>query len=307
MDSLPAGSRATPSDPDPDDLACYGCGYLLRGLPREGQCPECGLLIAHSISEARLRAERARQRTLSRPPPRRDPLADAPRWWLRTMASAAVLLILTWLGAAAWFAARLVRPFPSLLPDYLMMGLAVLYALSLLVLGCPEPKSPRHPRPQWRWQLVRLTLWAGGAGSVVAAVWNLISEQVPWFEHPPYHQLSVRFAYWSFVPSSSLMLLYLAYLAERLRAPKAFLGWGIALGTWILGHHLAGFRISPPTEFLLWRWSNSLNAWINAGGWVPVIAAALWFSLGLTLLTHLVRSLIRLLREAAPGDGATPH
>jgi hypothetical protein len=34
------------------DLACGGCGYNLRGLSREGQCPECGRPVGESVREA---------------------------------------------------------------------------------------------------------------------------------------------------------------------------------------------------------------------------------------------------------------
>ena len=42
--------------PDPRDeftLLCEACGYVVEGLPAEGQCPECGRLIAASLPQAR--------------------------------------------------------------------------------------------------------------------------------------------------------------------------------------------------------------------------------------------------------------
>lgn len=36
------------SVPEPDDLLCEKCGYLLNGLPPEGHCPECGRPVAES-------------------------------------------------------------------------------------------------------------------------------------------------------------------------------------------------------------------------------------------------------------------
>jgi hypothetical protein len=44
-------SSAPPSTPRPfpsDDSLCESCGYSLRGLPVEGQCPECGRPIRES-------------------------------------------------------------------------------------------------------------------------------------------------------------------------------------------------------------------------------------------------------------------
>src|SRR4051794_18196189 len=35
------------------DLRCVGCGYLLRGLPASGNCPECGRPIERSLDRHR--------------------------------------------------------------------------------------------------------------------------------------------------------------------------------------------------------------------------------------------------------------
>lgn len=40
--------------PAESDLLCEGCGYTLNGLPREGNCPECGRPIVQSIGEHRV-------------------------------------------------------------------------------------------------------------------------------------------------------------------------------------------------------------------------------------------------------------
>ena len=34
------------------DLTCGGCDYNLRGLPRDGACPECGRAVAATLSGA---------------------------------------------------------------------------------------------------------------------------------------------------------------------------------------------------------------------------------------------------------------
>lgn len=36
--------------PSASDILCESCGYTLNGLPQSGNCPECGMPIAHSTS-----------------------------------------------------------------------------------------------------------------------------------------------------------------------------------------------------------------------------------------------------------------
>jgi len=38
--------------PSDTDLLCENCGYLLNGLPPEGNCPECGIPIAASTTDS---------------------------------------------------------------------------------------------------------------------------------------------------------------------------------------------------------------------------------------------------------------
>lgn len=40
---IPGSTPAPPAGIFRDDVLCRGCGYSLRGLPRAGKCPECGL------------------------------------------------------------------------------------------------------------------------------------------------------------------------------------------------------------------------------------------------------------------------
>lgn len=53
---------------------CLACGYVLTGLPRDGDCPECGLTIADSLSENRTTSAWVAARKL----------LDQPSGWLRT-------------------------------------------------------------------------------------------------------------------------------------------------------------------------------------------------------------------------------
>jgi hypothetical protein len=46
-------SRAS-TVPSELELLCESCGYVLKGLPPEGRCPECGELIANSLPTLRI-------------------------------------------------------------------------------------------------------------------------------------------------------------------------------------------------------------------------------------------------------------
>jgi hypothetical protein len=46
-------ARLAPRVPETTDLLCEACGYVLKGLPDTGRCPECGTPIADSIGNHR--------------------------------------------------------------------------------------------------------------------------------------------------------------------------------------------------------------------------------------------------------------
>ena len=46
-------TRVAPIPPAETDLLCEFCGYTLNGLDRNGNCPECGMAIATSVSSRR--------------------------------------------------------------------------------------------------------------------------------------------------------------------------------------------------------------------------------------------------------------
>ena len=62
------------------ELPCDGCGYDLRAQPRDGQCPECGVPVAESISLAAI--------------PRRPAWRDSDPRWRRRMLAGVWLLVL---------------------------------------------------------------------------------------------------------------------------------------------------------------------------------------------------------------------
>jgi hypothetical protein len=74
------------------DLPCLECGYNLRGLPRYGRCPECGVDVGPSV-------DRLNARTL----------ADADARWLRRLSEgsivglAALVICLAVAGATPWW------------------------------------------------------------------------------------------------------------------------------------------------------------------------------------------------------------
>jgi hypothetical protein len=47
---MPAAGSIVPAE---TDLLCEACGYTLNGLPRDGNCPECGTPISQSIGDHR--------------------------------------------------------------------------------------------------------------------------------------------------------------------------------------------------------------------------------------------------------------
>src|SRR5881394_3598889 len=73
------------------DRPCGRCGYSLKGLPSNGRCPECGYPISR-------RARRGARRFT-------DNLADAPLFYLKTLALGAVLLAVCSIVAGLAFGA----------------------------------------------------------------------------------------------------------------------------------------------------------------------------------------------------------
>ena len=46
-------ARVAPRVPEPGEILCSGCGYVLTGLDPQGRCPECGKPIIDSIGTER--------------------------------------------------------------------------------------------------------------------------------------------------------------------------------------------------------------------------------------------------------------
>ena len=166
------------------DLACRKCGRNLRGMLPEGACPECGLSVAHSLSETldgegRVQTDVAclkcgynlRSLTLDGKCPecgspvahsiRGDLLQFANPTWVKGLARGATLLLTAGVGAVATILCGLLT---SLFLDFHAHGFAALIgavALPLAVAGAitvpfltlggfvrltaPEPRAGLRP------------------------------------------------------------------------------------------------------------------------------------------------------------------
>ncbi len=118
-----------------DDRSCIHCGYNLRGLRIEGNCPECGRPI-----KGRKRAPRYT-----------DQLVHAPITWLQVFASGAVLLLLAAAGVAAMIIALLfVWNVPLLL---ILAGLCAAWTIGVWLCTRPRPQMPTNTvnvHAEWR-------------------------------------------------------------------------------------------------------------------------------------------------------------
>ncbi|MFI5337933.1 MAG: hypothetical protein ACHQ5A_14180 [Opitutales bacterium] len=103
----PAGYRSRPGctspspQPPASDSVCVRCGYSLRGLPTDGNCPECGLGIARSLALGQQLRE-------SRPA-----WIASLAWAARLLLAAGALLLLTPFALQAWdLVAEMIDPGP---------------------------------------------------------------------------------------------------------------------------------------------------------------------------------------------------
>jgi hypothetical protein len=95
----------SPLADDGDDVLCIACGYSLRGLSAEGDCPECGLPVEKSL--------------------RGNRLADADPGWLKRIAR-----------GQAWLSIGV-----SILSWTMSVGLIVLILLPIAILAVSQPNA----------------------------------------------------------------------------------------------------------------------------------------------------------------------
>lgn len=97
---------------DEDTLLCEACGYVIDGMPRDGQCPECGKAVAESLPERRDQA--ASLLTLARRPLRtwasmriEDSEVAGKRTAARCMAAGLVVSFAVVIGWVPWWITQL--------------------------------------------------------------------------------------------------------------------------------------------------------------------------------------------------------
>lgn len=147
------------------ETPCLRCGYILRGLTKEGLCPECGAQVALSAADGYL--------------PLSDPL------WVQRLAQGATLefcslAVLVAAVAVAAFRAALLQPRTfdeSLLPAYLDSAISLLQsslAPTLALLAAWLLTSPEtHDGPPCAAQHIRLALRVFASAAYVLTVLKL--------------------------------------------------------------------------------------------------------------------------------------
>jgi hypothetical protein len=172
------------------DLACSRCGYLLRGLARSGDCPECGL----SIEEAFLSRSRAARR------------------WAGAVAAGAYAVALLHVAVVGWYLYRRSLGWTALGPDVTLLVIAVAHAAAMWLVAWPEPLAPGAADLQRR--RVRAWVRALSIAAPLAAGLALASELVAYRRHPALAAAARAAA--AVIPLTAFFQYdYLMYLAPR--------------------------------------------------------------------------------------------
>jgi ABC-type Na+ efflux pump permease subunit len=209
--ATPTAQFALPPPPViENDLKCLNCGYNLRGLRENAQCPECGFSIADTIDDAL-----------------RPCLCDRNGRWVTRLAMGAVLLAI--LGASPWLlclvgvimanVGRIFSLFGGNLQEssftggfVLGLGAFLSAQVGIWLLTCGDPEVPRAARQSGlRWAL-RIT-------SLIACVNWIVSLQLQ--SLGPHAPAALRVLWivglavsWLLLPM--LLGLHLSRLARRL-------------------------------------------------------------------------------------------
>jgi hypothetical protein len=136
-----------------EDLPCFRCGYNVRGLACDGQCPECAASIAETL---RRHAAELAGRLL--------PLDDSDPRWVRKMSWSCALLLFGGVGIAAAHVMSILQlrmPIAVQMPLFFMPF--VLLAMGAWLAGSREPGWSGR-RGTW----VRMLIRAGIVGWVLA-------------------------------------------------------------------------------------------------------------------------------------------
>jgi hypothetical protein len=273
------------------DIQCSLCRYNLRGLGREGACPECGYLVGASLRDHESR--------LARCP---FPLSTADRRWLKQIREGLWLMLLAFVGTAAIAFVPVSRYSldQHLRPIVLTVTstLAGIGFLGLWKLSRPEPAAHIHARrSSW---LTR----ASAIGVILTPI--LLTENVTngWFT-----ALEVIVILGSMLLSLGLLWWHVSMLLHRADRPVAsFLARSLAwLQAGSVLMDMFSFRCSKGADL------GSPIPWIPGGfldsdalreivlyavdGYANLISISrlLMFALGLVLLAY---TLIRIWWEA---------
>ena len=184
----------------PAQLACIRCGYDLRGLSLDADCPECGLAVHRSAAAASGTG-----------------LADAPPPWVGTVAAGAIVAAAAYLapfGMAALNAYNLLdRVWWARLVVLLLILL--IHAVAAFLITVPEPGPRRRGRvPD------RVAAWAlrlGSLGPMAALCLILyVTFRGRWGDYSPWILLLQA----AMIPCPALMMLRLQRLARRVGRPR---------------------------------------------------------------------------------------
>jgi hypothetical protein len=160
LDPTADADAAPPVDAD---VPCFRCGYNVRGLPADGQCPECAAPIDESVRRHRLALA-------NRPLPLE---ASDPRW-VRRLAWAERLVVLGAIGVLAGeVLSQVVPSAPRVLLLVIFLVPYLAFAAGAWLGAAREPVFAARRRGRWLRVLVR-TAVAGWALSLAAMMTSVL-------------------------------------------------------------------------------------------------------------------------------------
>jgi hypothetical protein len=182
-------------DAAPSRLRCYRCGYDLRGLPGDGNCPECGLAVERSAAPA-------------------SELWHAPPAWLAKLSWGARLVLLAPILGYVYGTrfARYVTS-PRVEVHYLApVAFALMFAAGVWLITAPQPHVFQARRWAWRW-----ALRAASLSPLVMVVCYYLATSGRWANHSANPHLA---GFVGLVPFPALLFFHLRRLARRVLNPS---------------------------------------------------------------------------------------